>query len=70
MRERLLDVIKWAMILVLAGAVYYVVCPKFEFKQGSRSEQLQYRCNKVTGQVEFLDQQPVTRPEKPIKGAP
>jgi len=37
MKERLLDVVKWALILVIAGAVFYVVCPKYYFKRDKNS---------------------------------
>jgi len=48
MKERLLDVIKWGLILIIAGCVYYVVCPryKYEFKSDA-----QFKCNKITGDV-------------------
>ena len=49
MKERFLDVIKWALILIIAGAVFYVVCPKYEFK----AERVMYlRYNKITGQID------------------
>jgi hypothetical protein len=48
MKERLLDVMKWGLILMIAGAVFYIVCPKYYFK-------LPHRCNQITGQVEQWD---------------
>lgn len=52
MKERLLDIIKWGLILIIAGIVYYVVCPKYEF--GYRENGFVYsRCNKMTGNVEM-----------------
>jgi hypothetical protein len=59
MKERFLDVIKWGLILVIAGVVFYEIFaltysniyPKFEFFKGN--EELQwYRCNKITGEIE------------------
>ena len=59
MKERFLDVIKWGLILVIAGVVFYKIFaltysniyPKFEFFKGN--EELQwYRCNKITGEIE------------------
>ena len=59
MKERFLDVIKWGLILVIAGVVFYEIFAltysniysKFEFFKGN--EELQwYRCNKITGEVE------------------
>lgn len=32
MKERLLDVMKWGLIVVIIGAVFYVVLPRFEFR--------------------------------------
>jgi len=52
MKERFLDVIKWGLILVMGGVVFYMVCPKYELKiQGA----VLYRVNKVVGQLEFWD---------------
>jgi len=31
-KERLLDVMKWGLIAVIIGAVFYVVLPRFEFR--------------------------------------
>ena len=59
MKERFLDVIKWGLILLIAGVVFYktfaltypYMHPKFEFFIGN--EELQwYRCNKITGEIE------------------
>ena len=50
LRERLLDVIKWGLILAIAGAVFYTVCPKYEFA----GDTYIYRINKITGQTETL----------------
>jgi hypothetical protein len=49
MKERLLDVIKWGLILIIAGAVFYVVCPKYYF--ATQNGIPFFKCNKITGQV-------------------
>ena len=59
MKERFLDVIKWGLILVIAGAVFYKtfsltysnMYPKFEFFKGDKELQW-YRCNRITGAIE------------------
>ena len=55
MKERLLDVIKWGLVLVIAGAIFYVVCPKYDFMpiQGIPY----FRCNKITGYVEIWEEE-------------
>jgi hypothetical protein len=49
MIDKILDVIKWGLILIIAGAVFYVVCPKYYFDGPA------IRCNKITGKVEVYD---------------
>ena len=59
MKERFLDVIKWGLILVIAGVVFYKIFaltypnmyPKFEFFEGNKELQW-YRCNKISGEIE------------------
>ena len=59
MKERFLDIIKWGLILVIAGAVFYktfsltypTMYPKFEFFKGDK-ELHWYRCNRITGEIE------------------
>lgn len=50
MKERLLDIIKWGLILIIAGAIFYLVCHKYYFLV--RNPKI--RCNKITGNVEGL----------------
>jgi len=58
MKERFLDVVKWGLILVIAGGVFYQTFsltypntfPKNEFR-GDKGLQW-YRCNKITGKIE------------------
>lgn len=52
MKERLLDVIKWGLVLIIAGIVFYAVFPKYDFK-GPVSIGMQ-RCNRITGGVDQL----------------
>ncbi len=60
MEERLLDVMKWGLILMIAGAVFYTVCPKYEFVGDPF-----FRCrgNKLTGQTELLLGGPISGKE-------
>ena len=53
MKERLLDVVKWGLVLLIAGLIYCVVCPKYYFT-GPRGVPM-FRCNKITGVVELWD---------------
>ena len=60
MKERLLDVIKWGLILVIAGIVSYVVhykamttylsndTPNYCFRVSDRTI---FRCNKLSGKL-------------------
>jgi hypothetical protein len=50
MKERLLDVIKWGLILIIAGVVFYMAYPKYYFNSDGG---LWTRGNKMTGKVEF-----------------
>jgi len=53
MKERLLDVIKWGLVLIIAGAVFYVVYPRYEFGYSERGIGIPFfRCNTLTGEVE------------------
>lgn len=49
MKERFLDIIKWGLIIAIAGAVYYFVCPKYYFYF---YKSLKIRGNRITGHVE------------------
>ena len=50
MKERLLDVIKWGLMLIIAGAVFYVVYPKYYFDNSGPG--VWTRGNKMTGKIE------------------
>lgn len=50
MKERLLDVIKWGLILIIAGTVLYVILPKYELVPSNI-----VRLNKITGHVEVFN---------------
>jgi len=54
MKERLLDIVKWGLIIIIAGAVFYNVCPKYYFGHSSGRDFILSRGNKITGQVEWL----------------
>jgi len=51
MKERMLDVLKWALILLIAGAVFYQVYPKYYFKLDLPRVYL--RGNMITGNLEY-----------------
>lgn len=53
MKERLLDVAKWGLILVIAGVVFYVMYPKYYFGKYGSSNRL-FKGNKITGKVEYF----------------
>jgi hypothetical protein len=48
--ETFIDVIKWTLILIIAGVVFYIVVPKYYFKQLGNSQNF-YKCNEITGTV-------------------
>ena len=51
MKERLLDVIKWGLILMIAGAILYFISPKYDFEGISFSGGGLFKCNKFTGEI-------------------
>lgn len=51
MKERFLDIMKWGLILLIAGVIFYVVYPKYYFT-GPRGFAW-YKCNEITGRVDF-----------------
>jgi hypothetical protein len=50
MKERFLDVIKWGLILIIAGAVFFWVYPKYYFDHSQKA--IWTRGNKMTGKIE------------------
>ena len=46
--EIYLDIIKWVVIIISAGVVFYIVCPKYEFRESGRM-----RLNKITGVIDI-----------------
>jgi hypothetical protein len=50
MREILLDVIKWGLILLLLGILFYVFYPKYYFAY--TDDLVIIRGNKISGKVE------------------
>ena len=51
MKEKLLDVVKWGLILIIAGIVFYVVYPRYYFDD----DEVTSRANRITGCVEKYD---------------
>ena len=55
MKERMLDVIKWGLIIIIAGAVFYVVYPKYYFDHAFLSNiPVWMRGNSMSGKVEYI----------------
>lgn len=52
-KERLLDVIKWGIIIIFISIAFYILYPKYYFT-GPKGH-IWYRCNSVNGQVEYWD---------------
>ena len=50
MKERILDILKWAVIILIAGVAFYVLYPKYHFHV-----RMDKRGNKITGVVEKWD---------------
>lgn len=48
-KELLIDVIKWGIILLIGAAVLYAVIPKYEIMWN------QYKFNKVTGEMSDIE---------------
>jgi|GEM_PF-606272 len=46
MKERLYDVIKWGLVILIAGFIFYIIYPKYHFIEST------IRGNKITGKVE------------------
>ena len=51
MKERLLDVIKWGIIIVIGAIAYYIVCPKYYFSDYNGIAIME-KGNMITGSVE------------------
>ena len=50
--ERLLDVIKWWLIIVGGAMAFYVACPKYDFIYYEKSG-VYFRENKITGEIDL-----------------
>jgi len=46
MKERLYDVIKWGLVILIAGFIFYIIYPKYHFIEST------IRGNTITGKVE------------------
>lgn len=65
---RLLDVVKWTLIFVIAGIIFYLVGPKYDYG----SEIKWTRFNKVTGEVSVFDMEnekwvKIMTPDSPLR---
>ena len=47
----MIDVVKWGLILIVAGIVFYMVYPKYYYDD----DEVPFRANRVTGCVEKYD---------------
>ncbi len=52
-KEKLLDVIKWGIIIFFISIAFYLIFPKYSFR--GPDGYVWYRCNSITGQVEKWD---------------
>ena len=50
MKEKLFDVIKWGLILLTTGIIFYIFYPKYYL--GHTNDLVIIRGNKITGKVE------------------
>ena len=50
--ERLLDVIKWWLIIVAGAMAFYISCPKYDFIYYEKSG-VYFRENKITGEIDL-----------------
>jgi hypothetical protein len=50
MNEKISNVIKWGLLLLIAGIIFYVFYPKYHF--GHTNDLVIIRANKITGKVE------------------
>ena len=49
MNEKIFNILKWAIILIIGGFVFYIVFPKYHFFN------IALRGNKITGKIEILN---------------
>ena len=50
--EKLLDVVKWSLIIVIGAIAFYAVCPKYDFIYYEKSG-VYFRENKITGEIDL-----------------
>ncbi len=53
MKERMLDVIKWWLIIAFGASAFYLVYPKYYFGVHPPSGGIHERGNQVTGTVKY-----------------
>ena len=53
MKERLLDVIKWWLIIAFGAMAFYVVYPKYDFIP---HKTIPFKGNKFTGEISIMGQ--------------
>ena len=52
MKKKLYEVIKWGLLLIIAGVIFYFLSFKYYFPPQALGT---IRCNKITGSVERFD---------------
>jgi len=53
MKELWLYVVRWWLIIIVAGIVFYIVYPKYQCIKPSESGPYVYRYNTITGKVQI-----------------
>lgn len=55
MKERLLDIFKWGIVIIIIAIAFYIVAPTYFFMSFGNSDRYVYKCNKITGKIEVQD---------------
>jgi hypothetical protein len=50
--EKLLDVVKWSLIITIGAIAFYAVCPKYDFIYYEKSG-VYFRENTITGEIDL-----------------
>lgn len=51
MKELMFHVVKWWLVIIVAGFVFYFVYPKYKYIVPRENPRYVFRCNKITGKV-------------------
>lgn len=60
---KLESIIKTVLLIVMAGIIFYIVCPKYYFFSlpEGEGETKFFRCNKITGKIETIVYPPLNK---------